>query len=388
MSTLCEILKTELLKSGASLVGFADLRGIDPEIRSGYDYGISIASAFDPFIINGIGNGPTKEYHGERERLDKLLDSLSLKAAEILKENGFDALPKTRLNVRADVKSRSTVLPHKTVATRAGIGWIGKCALLVTEQFGSAVRITSVLTNAPLETSEPINESSCGNCGNCVRNCPGKAISGDLWSYDMEREQFYNALLCRKTAVERSWNIAPGEANCGLCILVCPRTKKYIASKGVEYGFPSVDIAAKGDLEEILDLQKLAYLSEAEICGDYKIPPLTQNLSELIEEYNKSIVLKVIEDRKIVGSVRAFERDGTCFIGRLIVHPDYQNRGIGKKLLQSIEKCYKGLRYELFTGHKSEKNLSFYEKLGYKRFRTEHVNDKLQLVYLEKIKGG
>ncbi|HEX9061145.1 MAG TPA: GNAT family N-acetyltransferase, partial [Clostridia bacterium] len=348
----------------------------------------SIASAFDPFIINGIGNGPTKEYYSERNRLDKLLDNLSLKATEILKENNFDALPKTRLNIRADVKNRSTALPHKTVATRAGIGWIGKCALLVTEQFGSAVRITSILTNAPLETSDPINGSSCGNCGNCVRNCPGKAISGDLWSSDMKREQFYNALSCRKTAVERSWNIAPGEANCGLCILVCPRTKKYIVSNAVDYGFPSVDIAAKGDLEEILDLQKLAYMSEAEVCGDYKIPPLIQNLSELIDEYNKSIVLKVMEDRKIVGSVRAFERDGTCYIGRLIVHPDYQNRGIGKKLLQSIEKCYKGLRYELFTGHKSEKNLSFYEKLGYKRFRTEPVNDKLQLVYLEKIKGG
>jgi len=71
----------------------------------------------------------------------------------------------------------------------------------------------------------------------------------------------------------------------------------------------------------------------------------------------------------------------------LIVHPEYQNKGIGKKLMAAVEKCFKRVRYELFTGHQSEKNLALYEKLGYKRFREEKINDGLRFVYLEKKDG-
>ena len=138
------------------------------------------------------------------------------------------------------------------------------------------------------------------------------------------------------------------------------------------------------ELKDILVLQKLAYKAEAEIYGDYSIPPLLQTLDELTEETKKSIILKYIDNGKIVGSVRAFKKDGTCYIGKLIVHPDYQNKGIGKKLMAAIEKYFEGLRYELFTGHLSEKNLALYEKLGYHRFKTEKVHDGLSFVYMEK----
>ena len=110
------------------------------------------------------------------------------------------------------------------------------------------------------------------------------------------------------------------------------------------------------------------------------------SVMELTEAIKSELtkILKVVEDRNIVGSVRAFEKEGTCHIGRLIIRPDYQNKGIGKKLMGAIEKCFEGVRYELFTGHISEKNLPFYEKLGYKRYKTEKVTDGLQFVYLEK----
>jgi epoxyqueuosine reductase len=388
MSTLSELLKTELIESGASLVGFADLRSLPANKRSGFDYGISIAVAVDPVIINGIGNGPTKEYHDEYSRINKLLDCLDIKAAEIIKDNGFKAFPKTRANVDINYKDHSTILPHKTIATRAGLGWIGKCALLVTEKYGSAIRISSVLTDAPLEVAQPVNRSNCGTCENCVRNCPAEALSGDLWSVDMDRDMFFDTLVCRNKAIERSWKISPGETQCGLCILVCPKTRNYIVSSGIKYDFPSVDIAVKGDFEEILNLQKLAFQSSALIYNDYGIPPLTQTMEEFQKEAKRTVILKIIEDRKIVGSVRAFEKDGTCYIGKVIVHPDYENKGLGKKLMYAIEKCFEGTRYELFTGHLNEKNLAFYEKLGYKRFKTEMINDKLKLVYLEKIESA
>ncbi|MFA7077644.1 MAG: GNAT family N-acetyltransferase [Syntrophomonas sp.] len=160
------------------------------------------------------------------------------------------------------------------------------------------------------------------------------------------------------------------------------------ASSEIDYIFSSVDIASKDDFEEILNLQKLAYQSEAAVYNDYGIPPLIQTLGGLQEEAKNSIILKAVEDRKIVGSVRAFGKDGTCYIGKLIVHPDYSNKGIGKKLIAAIEKCFAGFRYELFTGHLSQKNLAFYQKLGYKIFKTEKISDELQFVYMEKERSG
>lgn len=145
-----------------------------------------------------------------------------------------------------------------------------------------------------------------------------------------------------------------------------------------------ISIAGNEDLEEILQLQKLAYQENAVRYNDFKIPPLTQTLEDLKKEANSSIILKTVDDGKIVGSVRAFEKDGSCYIGKLIVHPDYQNRGLGKKLMRAIEKCFSVLRYELFTGHLDEKNLVFYEKLGYRRFKEVEIKDGLRFVYFEK----
>ncbi len=384
MKELSEQLKIELAELGAALVGFADLTSLPGDQRDGFDYGISLAVAIEPAIINGIGNGITQEYCDNYLELNQLLDSLAMKAAAIINAHGYKAWPKTKANVSIDYNDHSTILPHKTVATRAGLGWIGKCALLVTEKYGSAIRFTTVLTDAPLEAAEPLNHSKCGTCDSCVNNCPGEALSGDQWSVDLPRDLFYDSFACRKKAIERSWQVEPGETHCGLCILVCPRTRNYITSSGIKYNFPSVDIAAKGDFEEILNLQKLAYQSEAAIYNDDEIAPLVQTLQQLKEEAKFSIILKVIEDRIIIGSVRAYEKDGTCHIGKLIVHPAYANRGIGKKLMDAIEKCFGGFRYELFTGHLSEKNLAFYQKLGYQKYKTEKVNEKLQLVYMQK----
>lgn len=148
-----------------------------------------------------------------------------------------------------------------------------------------------------------------------------------------------------------------------------------------EYG---VDIATINDLEEILKLQKLVYQENAIRCNDFTIAPLTQTLEELKEETESSIILKVVEDGEIVGSVRAFEKDGSCYIGRLMVHPDYQNKGIGKNLMKAVENCFEASRYELFTGYFDEKNQVFYEKIGYRRIKKENVSDRLRFIYFEK----
>ena len=142
--------------------------------------------------------------------------------------------------------------------------------------------------------------------------------------------------------------------------------------------------AHEADVADILCLQRAAYQSEAEIYNDYSIQPLTQTLEQAAAEFQNSVVLKAVLDGKIIGSVRAYEKNDTACIGKLIVHPDFQNKGIGKALMQKIENEFQGRRLELFTGLKSEKNLSFYEKCGYTRFKTEEVKQGLTLVYMEK----
>lgn len=141
------------------------------------------------------------------------------------------------------------------------------------------------------------------------------------------------------------------------------------------------------DMEKILSLQKLAYKSEAELHKDFSIPPLVQTLEEIKEEFKNHVFLKVMENSEIIGSVRALKiNEETCYIGRLMVHPDFQNKGIGTNLMKEIEDIFMECkRFELITGHKSEKNLKLYEKLGYTKFKTEKLTENLDLIYLEKV---
>jgi len=147
--------------------------------------------------------------------------------------------------------------------------------------------------------------------------------------------------------------------------------------------------AKEEDLIDILELQKLAYKSEAEIYGDFSIQPLIQTMEEITEEFKNYVFIKMINDKeKIIGSVRAKSIGKTCFIGKLIVNPVFQNQGIGKSLMAEIEKQFTNAdNFELFTGNKSMKNISLYEKLGFKIFKKEQINQKLELVYLRKAKS-
>jgi ribosomal protein S18 acetylase RimI-like enzyme len=143
--------------------------------------------------------------------------------------------------------------------------------------------------------------------------------------------------------------------------------------------------ATIADATEVLDLQKLAYQSEAAIYQDYTIAPLMQTLAKITAEMQSRLFLKAVQAGKIIGSVRAYLQEGTCYIGRLIVHPAYQNRGLGIALMREIEGCFpQAERYELFTGHRSKRNQYLYQKLGYRRLRSEEVSEKLTMVFLEK----
>jgi len=151
-------------------------------------------------------------------------------------------------------------------------------------------------------------------------------------------------------------------------------------------GTVRIEHAVADDIPEILALQKVAYRSEAEVYGDPSLPALRQSLAELTHDFEHMLFLKGIVNGKIVASVRGYDdKQGTAHILRLMVHPYFQGRGYAQQMVTTIEKAFLPCwRFEIFTGHRSERNIHLYGKLGYKRFKTEPFNQHVEWVYMEK----
>jgi len=139
-------------------------------------------------------------------------------------------------------------------------------------------------------------------------------------------------------------------------------------------------------LPEILQLQKLAFKSEADLWGNCPIKPMLQTLQELEEEFAKSVVFKLMDEQnnKIIGSIRAREENNRIYVAKLMVHPDCQNKGLGTLLLKTIDEFYKDKSFELCTSCRSEKNLHVYRKNGYREFKREKVSEEFEFVFLQK----
>jgi GNAT superfamily N-acetyltransferase len=150
-----------------------------------------------------------------------------------------------------------------------------------------------------------------------------------------------------------------------------------------------IETAGVEDAEELLALQKLAYREPAERYGDFDIPPMAQTLGQMCRDLASHLYLKALDEGRIVGAVRGRCENGTCYVGRLIVRPELQGRGLGRRLLAEIEDRFPDAgRYELFTGDGETRSLRIYEKSGYRECRREPKHDRLTLVYLEKEGGA
>lgn len=242
--TLKEELFQCLKKEGAALMGIADLSDIHlfgehPEaspvgeafLKEGLRTGVSVAIPVPPAIVKTLETAPTREYYDTYYAMNHHLDQIVTAGAAFLTQKGFHAYANTVDKVIKGTHSISA-LPHKTVATRAGLGWIGKSCLLVTPQYGGAIRLSSLLTDAPLPCDVPIRESRCGNCHRCVDQCPGHALKGTLWYEGIDRSLILDWQTCKKAQLERMI-AATGihQDLCGKCFAVCPYTQRYIRNQ-------------------------------------------------------------------------------------------------------------------------------------------------------------
>lgn len=217
------------------LIGFADMGYL---IKNYYPfrYAVVVGAKLDRRIVNEIKNGVTLEYCNLYNEIDARLNGIVEEMSNFLHSRGIDN-QFIRANVEEgepDSEFRKTLrynYSHKMAATRAGIGWIGKTDLLISERFGPRLQLAGLVTDYPFEEPGiPVNESRCGNCTVCVEACPGQAANGRLWNTGVDRDEFFDAFKCRETCRRRSWAGIRKEADlCGVCVSVCPKGKMHNA---------------------------------------------------------------------------------------------------------------------------------------------------------------
>jgi epoxyqueuosine reductase QueG len=173
---------------------------------------IAIVMRLKSEALVGVSNGPTSAYLAEYERLNTALNDASVALATTLRAHGHETLPVPPTG------SSEGVFPHKTAATRAGLGWIGKTALFVSAEFGPAVRLASVFTDLDLAPGEPVTRGRCAGCAVCVQACPAGAGRDVDWVAGMARSELFDHEACRRQLDRFGM---PAQI-CGICIAVCP----------------------------------------------------------------------------------------------------------------------------------------------------------------------
>lgn len=222
---LSEEFRAFLSDAGAKLVGFADMSGVP---AASYPRAVSVALLVPRHILREIADGPTRSYYYMYHELNNGLNRIITSGAEYLRTRGYAACPQTTDAVKKSGPF-DTQLPHKTAAVRAGLGWIGRNCLLVTPQYGSAVRISTLLTDAPLDCARPIPEPRCGECRACAAACPAQALSGKAWAPGTPRDEIVAPKKCMEKQCElMKSRTGIGTDLCGRCFVVCPYTIKYL----------------------------------------------------------------------------------------------------------------------------------------------------------------
>jgi epoxyqueuosine reductase len=231
---ISDIIKRNLRPPSDFIFGFADLNGLIDKKFNGFSYGISIGKKLDDRIIDKITDGPTIEYYNYYNRVNRELADLTRRIESDLIESGIESksIEPTVSHAEEKFKDYLTTLTvdisHKLVATRAGLGWIGKTDLFVSVKFGPRLRLVSMLLKEhPGRLALPINESRCGGCTICVEKCPAQAASGKLWDTSLHRDQFFDAQKCRRKCAELAkQRLNVDERICGMCVAVCPLGNK------------------------------------------------------------------------------------------------------------------------------------------------------------------
>lgn len=229
-----EIIKKRLVPSGDYIYGFANLKGLLADEFIDYQYGISIGKRLDNKIVDQIENGPTPEYFYYYKDVNYELNALATSICSELKEKNVNcidivpSIPPLSNEFKPYAEKLRYKVSHKMIATRAGLGWIGKTDLFISKDFGPRLRLVSILIDRPVKiTRKTFDVSQCGKCDICVKRCPAQAANGILWDINTDRDVFFDAHKCREKCQELSKLLLNEDTTiCGICVSVCPFGKR------------------------------------------------------------------------------------------------------------------------------------------------------------------
>ena len=212
-------LQTTILSFGATDIGFADITQLHIPHRP---RAISICVKLLDCVVDEIDSEPTQAYYAHYKAVNALLNDISLRIAMKLESLGWNAYPIAASQSTAQREDYRAQFSHKTAATLAGLGSIGKNGLFLHRDYGPRVRLATILTDAPLHCGTPITESYCADCNLCVKACPAGALHGINWTQQTARETIYDPRMCSDFMSPHFGQIGRGFV-CGVCMTVCPR---------------------------------------------------------------------------------------------------------------------------------------------------------------------
>lgn len=220
MNGLNEEIEQQLRSENADFVHFVDISILDRRQNRGLPYAILIGIAINPEFVRTVHDSPdyvhtpSDEYAQTEERVGLIADKL----ADRLLRKGYKALSQSDngliIENTFDFATKTSILPHKTIAILSGMGHIGKNNLFITDEYGAAQCLGSVLTNAPLSVMKyKIQPPKCSNCNICKDVCPRKVLNGICWNLNISRDEIINVYDC---------------VTCLKCLVHCPRTQAYM----------------------------------------------------------------------------------------------------------------------------------------------------------------
>ncbi len=148
-----------------------------------------------------------------QDRLQKLIAFIKSQAAEEADSGSWRFAPQVDTGELVDV----------AVAQRAGLGFIGKNGLLITEEYGSFVYLGEIITNIAFDPDAPI-PNGCGTCTRCIDHCPTKALLGD-GRMNAKRCLSYQTQTKGIMPKEYRKKIRNTIYGCDICQQVCPYNK-------------------------------------------------------------------------------------------------------------------------------------------------------------------
>lgn len=202
---------SELKNCGGNFVKVVDISTLSVNENRGYSVAVLIGIALSPSYIFRLSKENILD-QSEFSEKEHYVNELAEWAADFIQAKGYKAYAqseKNLINGFYDANTKTTPLPHKKIAMLAGLGWIGKSNLLVTEGYGSALCMCSILTSAPLPTeNKPMIMPKCGECNVCKDICPAKVIHGCKWEVGINRDlivDVYNCSTCLKCLANCLW---------------------------------------------------------------------------------------------------------------------------------------------------------------------------------------